>query len=216
VSGNIEALNFENAVRLIDVKSTGETNVELPVKPGLAAELAVQDADGRPLAGAWVVGLADSWPIIQQLKGATGTVYGLDPARPRKLNVYHAGKRLGATLAIRGDEKEPVVVKLRPLGGVTGRLLEADGRPFAGATVSLVLNRQIDHDLYRFAIPGGMQAVTDKDGRFTLDTAVPGVWFFLQIRKGNEYYRTNPQVGPHTVKPGGTFDLGERTVGPFS
>jgi RNA polymerase sigma factor (sigma-70 family) len=216
VAGNIEALNFENAVRLIDVKATGETNVELPVEPGLTAEIAVQDADGRPLAGAWVVGLADSWPIIQQLKGATGTVYGLDPARPRKLNVYHAGKRLGVTLAIRGDEKEPVVVKLRPLGGVNGRLLEADGRPLAGATVSLVLNRQIDNDLYRFAIPGGMQAVTDKDGRFTLDTLVPGVWFFLGIRKGNERYRTSPEIGPRTVRPGHTTDLGDRTVGPAS
>jgi RNA polymerase sigma factor (sigma-70 family) len=215
VSGNtFEVLSFENAARVIDVQATGETSVELPVDPGRTAELAVQDADGRPLAGAWVAGLADCWPITRQLKGTTGTVYGLDPARPRRLNVYHAGKRLAATLTIHGDEKEPVVVKLQPLGRVTGRLVEADGQPFAGATVLLVLNREIDNELYRFAIPDGGRAVTDKDGRFTLDTAVPGVWFYVGVRKGNEFFAL--KLGPRTVKPGQTSDLGDRTVGPGS
>jgi RNA polymerase sigma factor (sigma-70 family) len=216
-SGNtVEILSSENAVRVIDVKTTGETDVELSVDPGRTAEIAVQDADGQPLAGAWVAGVADRWPIVRQLQGATGTVYGLDPARPRKLHVYHAGKRLAATLTIRADEKEPVVAKLQPLGRVVGRLLDADGRPFAGAAVSLVLNSEIDHDLYRYAIPDGRQAVTGKDGRFTLDTVVPGIWFYLGIRKGNETFGTTPKLGPRTVRPGQTSDVGDRTVGPAS
>jgi RNA polymerase sigma factor (sigma-70 family) len=217
VSGDTnEILKHENAVRVIDVKATGESTVELAMDPGLTAEIAVRDADGKPLSGAWVAGLTDIWPLARQLKEPTGTVYALDPAKPRTLDLYHADKRLGAVVKVRGDEREPVVAKLQPLGRVTGRLLEVDGRPFAGASVLLVVNNDIDRALYRSAFPDGKQAVTDKDGRFTLDNVVPGVWFYLQIRKGNEHYRTSPQIGPHAVKPGGTTDLGDRSVGPAS
>jgi RNA polymerase sigma factor (sigma-70 family) len=212
---SVEFLNMANAVRVIDVKAAGETNVDLFVDPGLTAEIAVQDADGRPLAGAWVAGVTECWPLTQHLKGATGTVYALSPANPRRLDVYHAGKRLGTTVVVRGDEKEPVVAKLQPLGRVTGRLLGAEGRPLAGASVSLFMNREIDRELYRFAIPDGGQTVTDKDGRFSLDGALHGVWFNLHIRKGNEYYRCDKPIGARTVKPGGTVDLGERSVGPI-
>jgi protocatechuate 3,4-dioxygenase beta subunit len=206
-----EFLRNENVVKVIDVKASGEA-VDLFVDRGMTAKITVADADGRPLAGARVSGLAEHWPIAFRLDGPSATVYALDPAKPRALAFYHPEKRLGGTATVRGDEKEPVVVKLGPLARLTGRLLDTDGQPLAGAEVSLGTNRVIDGELYRFATPAGARAVTDKDGRFTLDDAVPGIWFYLQIRKGKYYYRPKPTLWERQFKPGQTVDLGDRTV----
>src|SRR5262249_17137365 len=155
-----ESLSVENAVKVIDIKEDEETKVELFVDRGVTARLTVHDADGKPLAGAWVAGLTDSWPITYALPEPTATVYALDPEKPRTLGVFHAEKKLGGKVTVRGDEKEPVIVKLGPVGEVTGRLMEADGNPLAGATVSFNSPSPIARELYRFANPTGQRVLT--------------------------------------------------------
>jgi hypothetical protein len=213
-AGGTEFLRTEHIAKVIDIKDSGETEVELFIDRGVTGKVTVQDADGRPLAGAWAAGLTDHWPITYRLTEPTATVYALDPTKPRALAFYHPDKRLGGTVTVRGDEKEPVVAKLGPLARLTGRLLDTDGQPLAGMTVSLNHPHEIDSELYRFAAPAGARAVTGKDGRFTLDAVVPGVWFDLQIRKGKDYYRARPTVWRRQPKPGQAIDLGDRTVAP--
>jgi hypothetical protein len=182
------------------------------VDRGVTARIAVQDAEGVPLAGAWVAGLTEHWPLTYQLPEPAATVYALGPDRPRELALYHPGKRLGGTAVVRGDEKGPVVVKLGPVGRVSGRLLEADGTPLAGAEVSVNARGQAGGELYRFARPTGKPAVTDKDGRFVLSGVVPGVPFYLQMHKGEQYFGGKPKIGLQRLKPGESVDLGDRTV----
>jgi hypothetical protein len=117
-------------------------------------------------------------------------------------------------LLLRGDETETVVVKLEPLARVTGHLLDAERQPLAGLTVSLVQPREIDRELYRFAGPPGAKAVTDKDGRFTLDAVVPGVRTGVNIQRGDEHYQGDPRIVPRTLKPGETYHLGDCVVVP--
>jgi RNA polymerase sigma factor (sigma-70 family) len=209
-----EFLDVENAVKVVDVKDTGETEVNLFVDPGVSAKIIVQDADGRPLDGTWVSGLTDHYPITYRLPESTATVYTLDPATPRTLALYHADRRLGGLVTVRGDEKEPVVAKLGPVGRVTGRLLDVDGQPFAGITVSVSPLREIDRELYRFARFPGHPVRTDKDGRFALDGVLPEMPFVPGFRKGNEYYASKPKIGRQKLKPGETLDLGDRTLQP--
>jgi hypothetical protein len=211
-AGGLEFLSIEHAVQIVDVKDTGETTVELSVDRGVTARVTVQGADGAPLAGAWVAGLTEGWPTAYQVPEPTATVYALGPDRPRELVVYHPGKRLGGTAVVRGDEKGPVVVKLGPVGRVSGRLLEADGTPLAGAEVSVNTRGRAGRELYRFAKPTGKPVITDKDGRFVLTGVVPGVSFYLQIRKGEEYFGGKPKLGLRRLKPGESLDLGDRTV----
>ncbi len=214
-AGNfVEFPGIEHALKVVDVKTTGETSVDLFVERGITGKLTVQDADGKPLAGAWVAGLTDAWPITFRLPGPTATVYALDPTRPRPLALYHPDRRLGGTVTVRGDEKEPVVAKLGPLARATGRLLDPDGRPLAGADVSLDGFRTVESELFRFAAPAGARAVTDKDGRFMLDGVVPGARFVLRIKKGKDYYNSKPRMAWHRLDPGERFDFGDRTVAP--
>src|SRR5262249_20785374 len=150
-AGGIEFLAIENAVKVLDLKENEEAKVELFAERGVTGRVLVQDADGKPLAGAWVAGLADSWPVTYKLPEPTATVYALNPEKPRTLAVVHPEKQLGGTATIRGDEKEPVVVKLGPLGKVAGRLLDTEGNPFAGAEVSINARGNAASELYRFA-----------------------------------------------------------------
>jgi RNA polymerase sigma factor (sigma-70 family) len=209
-TGGPEHLINRNIAKVVDVNATGKANLELLADRGTTGKITVQDAEGRPLAGAWVSGLADYGAITFRMTDPTATVYALDVERPRTLAFYHPEKRLGGTATVRGDEKEPVVAKIEPLGRVTGRLLDIDRQPLAGLSVVLDLRREIDTALYRTAGSAGVVAVTDKDGRFTLDAVVPGMRFGLQVRRGRDFYSIIPIVGQRQLKAGETFDCGER------
>src|SRR5262249_11200862 len=140
------------------------------------------------------------------------TVYALNPEKPRTLALFHPDKKLGGTVTIRGNEKEPVVARLGPTGTVAGRLLEADANPLAGAEVSINAQGVVASELYRFAAPTGKPVLTAKDGRFTLSRVVPGVSFYLQIRKGEQFFGGKPKLGLRKLKPAESLDLGDRTV----
>jgi hypothetical protein len=214
-AGGLEFLRLEHIVKVLDLKEDGgEVKVELYVERGGTAKVVVQDADGKPLTNVIAAGITDGWPITYRFKGPSLPVYALDPEYPRRLVFLHPGKKLGGTVTLRGDEKEPVVVKLAPLGAVTGRFLEVEGAPLAGAEISLTGADVITRELYRFLGPAAPVVKTDKDGRFTLPSVVPGVKFYVQTRQGKTYYVGEPKIGLREVEPGKTLDLGERKLMP--
>lgn len=204
----------DNAVKVIDVKESGETRVELFVDRGTIARIAVQDADGNPLAGAWASGLTEHWPIAYKLPEATATVYALNPDKPRTMAFYHPQKRLGGTAVVRGDEKEAVVVKLAPMGKVMGRLLDENGHPLDGVEVSINPPGATGSELYRFAAPSGKPVRTDKDGRFRIESVVPNLKFWLNLRRERTYFVGEPRIGTRQVKPAETLDLGDLRIKP--
>ena len=210
----IDFLSVENAARVIDVKPEGETTVELSLDRGATATLSVQDADGKPLAGAWIAGITEHWPITYRLPEPTAPVYALDPKKPRLLTAYHPEKKLGGAVAVRGDEKESVVLKLGPLGSVTGTLTDTDGKPLGGVDVS-VRPDGTGSELERFANPSGKPVRTDRDGKFTLTGVVPGMPFRLQVQQGEQFYGGAPKIGQRMVKPGEALDLGVRKMEPL-
>jgi RNA polymerase sigma factor (sigma-70 family) len=204
-----------NAVKVIDAKEDGETRVELFVDRGATARIAVQDADGKPLTGAWAGGLTDCYPFVYQLPEATATVYALNPDKPRAMAFFHAEKKLGGTVTVRGNEKGPVVVKLAPLGHLSGRLLDADGNPLEGVEVSLSPETRSGGELYRVAAPPSSKPVrTNKHGRFHIEGVVPGLKFLLLLRGQIPYYPPGGvAVKQVQVKPGEKLDLGDVRIG---
>jgi RNA polymerase sigma factor (sigma-70 family) len=207
-------LDEANAAKVVDVKETGETVVDLFVDRGATVKLVVQDPDGRPLAGVWVAGVAEVSRRTVRLTGSTATVYALDPERPRNLILYHPEGHLGGTVTIDSGQKEPVVARLGLLARVTGRLLDADGQPLAGATAEVVPLGPLGFDLYQTADPGGPAVTADKDGRFTLADLIPGMSFTLLYRKGQTSYAVKGRDKTLSLKAGESRDVGDRTLEP--
>ena len=140
-------------------------------------------------------------------KDAT-TVLALDPKAPRTIHVLHVAKKLGGAVVIRGDEQEPVTVKLAPVGAITGKVLDSDGQPIAGVSVGVQFNVATASELYRQVNLSQTPPKTDKNGLFRLDGIVPGMKFYLSMMKGQEYYTGEPKIGQKQVKSGETLDLG--------
>jgi RNA polymerase sigma factor (sigma-70 family) len=210
----VEFLDEANAVKVVDIKETGQTTVEVSFDRGVTAKLVIQDADGQPLAGAWVAGVTEHWAVTYRLKDPVATVFALDRTKPRTLVAYHPERHLGGTITIDPEAKGPTVAKLGPLARVTGRLLDADGQPLAGATVSLFPIGRTAIELYRDVHPGGPPVASDKEGRFTLVDVVPGIALQLQYLKGQTTYAAKQRDKTLTLKPGETLDVGDRTLEP--
>jgi hypothetical protein len=133
-----------NAIVPIDVSADDPKSItcDIYLEPGRVINGNVVGPDDKPLEGAYAVGLAGV-PIFwgfadSKLSKATFTAGGLDPARPRSLFFFHAEKKLAKLHPVRGDEKEPVTVRLEPLGAVAGRLLDSAGKPRAGLKVAVM------------------------------------------------------------------------------
>jgi RNA polymerase sigma factor (sigma-70 family) len=207
--GSVEFLSVENAVKVIDIKENGATQVDLFVDRGRTTQIELRDAEGQPLAGAWAAGLTDHWPITYKLPATTATVYALNPEKPRTMAFFHGDKKIGGTAVVRGDEKEPVIVKLAPLGQVSGRLLDVDGNALDGVDISVNPIRDIGSELYRFAAGLNTPVRTDKDGSFRLTGVLPGLKFYLSLRRERTYFVGVPRIGARQVKPGETLKLGD-------
>lgn len=213
-ANGLEFINGENAVKVIDAQIKGQNRVELFVDRGGTRQIEVRDAEGKPLSGVWAAGLTETWPITFQLPDATATVYALTPDKPRTMAFFHSEKKLGGTAIVRGEEKEPVIVRLAPLSQAIGRLLDAEGKPLEGVEVSIQPRTIIGRELYRFAVASGKMSRTDKHGRFRLANIVPNLQFEFRLRRERTYFRGEPRLGIKQVKPGETLDLGDVRVKP--
>lgn len=155
------------------------------------------DPDGRPLDGVRVLGL-NEWGYWLNT-GAEFTVESLQPNKRRVLHFMHDKKKLAGYVVLRGDEKTPLEVRLKPWCTLTGRLVALQGEPVAGANVGC----------------GSLYVQTGKDGRFRIEGLVDGVKFDLSVTK-DDYVRHVIGGEPKglTIKAGETKDLGDLCVKP--
>jgi protocatechuate 3,4-dioxygenase beta subunit len=133
---------------------------------------------------------------------------------PRSVAFFHRVRKLAALVTLRGDEKEPVTVRLTPAGTLTGRLLDADGQPVG------------DAEIYTFyAMPQGanrsgfllrdLPPRTDKNGRFRLEAIVPGLKATdLHFLKGRQLWVPQIRLEIKALQSGQTLDLGDVRVKP--
>jgi len=213
--GGVEILTNEQAVKYLNLaEDAGSVTLDLHLHRGKTAKLAIRDPEGQPLAGAIVSGVTAAWPITFAVKSAECAVYALDPAKPRTLAIYHPGRNFGAAVAVRGDEAQPVLANLQPAGTVTGRILDADGQPLAGADVLVSFPAYAGSELERYRQQQRSPVRTDKDGRFKLEGVVPGLKFaFNGVRKGAMLFIPAARPQLKEVTTGEMLDLGDiRTV----
>ncbi len=219
-----------HAVVPIDIAENDKNSQDITItlEPGRTRTGTVVGPDGQPLAGAHVAGLTPlaRWlfrgsPQGVRSKGlpsANFTALGLNPRKARNIVFFHPEKKLGKVQAVRGDEAGPLTVRLEPLGSVTGRILDAKGRPWAGLKVRADLTRLIAayKDLpweLMDNLGPTMEVITttDREGKFRIDGLLPGLQYNLlfnvgEIKPGSTIaaYRENLKV-----EVGKTKDLGD-------
>jgi hypothetical protein len=197
---------------------------EIALEPAKPIPGEVQGPDGKPLGGYYVTGLTGSphHYSFERLRhdNPSFRVRGLDPNRPRTVVFFHPEKKLGKVQVVRGDEVTPFQVRLGALSSVTGRILDADGRPRPGLTVHARISQkpedtvQLPIDiLFDGAWRQSLEArgTTDVGGRFLLDGLMPGRSYTLEVREGEgsgtvEFLR---QPDGWATESGKTKELGD-------
>jgi protocatechuate 3,4-dioxygenase beta subunit len=206
-----EDLGFSNACKVVDVpEGGGPVTCDLMLDPGRTATVHLEDPEGKPLPGVLAAGVSSAALRAVPLTTATCPVYTLDPVRPRRMVFLHPGRKLAAVATVRGDERGPVTVRLKPAATVTGRALDAEGQPLAGAEVHMIYGGEAGGQLSKMAVNLLVAPRTDRDGRFRLDGVMPGVEVeLLGFVKGQEVLVARRLKGLKSLAFGKTLDLGD-------
>jgi hypothetical protein len=200
------------AVQPVDIApGTASINYDLTFDSGAVRTGIVLDPEGKPLAGANMIGESyrNTYRFIS-LVGSDFTVYGLSesPLLPRTLIFRHEGKGLGKAVQVGPNDRDPIEARLEPTATITGRLLDDAEQALAGVEVCVWWlidepTRQTHHD---FVPP--LQATTDQAGRFRIDGIVPGLKQKIQA-KGFKSGRSGFILEDWTPKTGEVKALGE-------
>jgi len=206
--------------------------VEFVLSSGRTVKGKLIGPDDQPVAGAQAAGLRDDWTgdVHQALKSAEFTVLDLKADRPRLVCFIHEEKKLAGSVLVRGNEKEPITVKLAPWATVSGRLLDAAGMPIKNATLDFteIPPRKpgeplsLETGLHVF-VRWGYRSMpdptprTDEEGRFRVVGLIPGLKYNLAK------YESDTPMGRHVglafselvLQSGEARDLGDVTLRPF-
>jgi hypothetical protein len=191
--------------------------VRIALDAGQKVKGKVLGPDGQPLAGAVARGLKSSPLVFGEwergpLKGAEFEAAGLDPKRPRALLFLHKEKKLAGMVRASGEEKGPVEVTLRPWATLTGRLVDADGRPQADVKLSFVKGLE-EPDPEAVGDLPHEEIRTDAAGRFRVSGFAPGLRYNLAAIRSNAVVA---KVADGTqFKEGEEKDVGDVVVKPM-
>ncbi|QJW99888.1 hypothetical protein FTUN_7511 [Frigoriglobus tundricola] len=175
-------INF-TAIASVEAKAGAEsTRRDVTLDPGWTFTGSLIGPDGKPVTGAqWLAVESASARWTDKMEGAAFTVAKFNPKSPRDILFRHAEKGLVGILQPPAENGGRVTVRMQPGATVTGRLLDADGRPRAGIRVELwVRTKQTPH----FEDYSPKSIVTDKDGRFRIEALVPEFRFMLFHTEG--------------------------------
>jgi hypothetical protein len=180
--------------RVIDSTKTDKPLVfDIELDTGRKLKGTLLGPDGKPVTGATAHGLNYNHGNLglgytpsqedRLLKKAAFTVLRLQAGTPRTVSFVHKERKLVGYVVLSGKEKGRITVRLQPWGVVTGRLVDADGKPLPADTRIRVGWR------YRSLPAPGMRpadpvATSDAEGRFRLEGLLPGPKFGLVLTPG--------------------------------
>jgi RNA polymerase sigma factor (sigma-70 family) len=181
-------------------KGTEVYRRDVTVDPGLTVTGTLFGPDGKPLAGARAYCLTgrSGWGG-KPLPTASFTVRAFNPRRPRPIFFLHPERRLVGAFQPPADDPAPVSIHMSAGAAVTGRLVDADGQPRSNVELSLAF-RSRARDLWASYFPDAVR--TGPDGRFRIETLLPGQQFYLSDGRGERYFGEG-------LRAGMTKDLGD-------
>ncbi len=200
-----------------------EFHQDLVLQPSPAVRVHLLDPEGKPLTHAMTWGRFPHERDFgdNNLYDQSQTlVSGLDPKESRTVVFLHRVRKLGAILVLKAgevtDDAERTVT-LRPCATITGRLVDADGKPVTGG-IEVQLRKEgsrqrANSEPSELSLPG--QAL-EADGRFRIDSLAPGGSYTLRardrlvwsIKMEPETFKAFELASNLEAEPGQVIDLG--------
>jgi hypothetical protein len=178
-------INYGAVASVDPAKGVRSVKRDMTLDPGWTFTGTVLGPDGKPLAGARGCGLTNRTSRArwdgEARKTAEFTVRSFNPRRPREVFFQHAEMGLVGVVQPPSENGGAVTVRMEPGAAVTGRLVDADGRPRAGVELELIVRTAKDGG-EAFGSPQPVQ--TDPDGRFRIGALLPTYEYQLSDRKG--------------------------------
>jgi hypothetical protein len=214
----------------IDVSEKDEKSgvCAIALRPAHSLGLNVTGPDGKPVSGAYAAGLHAVWQFgrrTEKVQGDSARVHGLTPKDEHAVMFIHPEKKLARVQKVTVEDKEPLTVRLEPMGALAGRVLDSAGRPRPGVNVKASyraaeleearkagkdyegLPRELLFDYPAWAAILNREVTTDKDGKFRIDGLIPGLKYDLGVNDGTpEDVLRRERL---TVEPGKANDLGD-------
>jgi beta-lactamase regulating signal transducer with metallopeptidase domain/protocatechuate 3,4-dioxygenase beta subunit len=197
-----------NAVARIDpAKGVSSVNCDVTLDQGWTFTGTVLGPEGTPLAGARAFGLTDREVWEQEgMSRADFAVRQFNPRRPREVLLQHTEKGLIGVASSPKFEDDSIVVQMRPGAVVTARLLDADGRPWAGVKLHLDV-QTLSKGKPRWNGYSPEILKTDQEGRLRLEALLPGYAYRLTHYFSEE--RKSRLIFGEALRSGQTNDLGD-------
>ncbi len=207
---------------------TDPIHVELALRSGKTVAGRLVDSEGNSVNGVDAEGIAARRVGRSKLESAEFTVTGVRDGEERTVIFRHPDRELGAIVTFSGEEREPVMVTLRSLATLGGRIVDSEGRPIPGVPLAVLSEgagkfiqqrRSGQEPVGRRPIELGADdevGMTDVDGRFRAKGLIPGIKGEL-IGGPPEALREGTNILPSvlatfTLRSGETRDLGDRTL----
>jgi hypothetical protein len=199
---------FNTLVEINPAKDAESIVRDVVLDPGKTVTGTIVDPDGKPVKGVDVDHVGGVWFHEQDLPTADFRIPGIDPKHPRWFFFRHRGQNLGAVVFLKGDEPQPLTVRLQKCGTITGRLVNADGLPRAGWIMGTVNPGQMN--VKEGELGSGFHHGVGKDGRFRIECVFPGLTFTVHTGTNPSYF--NPEIPDLTLQPGEVKELGDVKV----
>jgi hypothetical protein len=200
--------NYSAIARIDPPKGVESVKRDVTLDPGWTFTVTVLAPDGKPLAGAWGIGLTGYWWEPERIKTAEFTVRGFNPRHPRDVLFQHLENGLVGVARPPKDNGDSITVKMQPGATVTGRLVDTDGRPRAGVALEVWVHDSKEEPAWpswsRYSSPEGIN--TDREGRFRIEALLPGYEFNLYEAKGD---RRGELLFGDGLRSGQTKNLGD-------
>jgi RNA polymerase sigma factor (sigma-70 family) len=189
--------------------------LNLQIDPGHAITVTAVDSDGRPVSGTVATGVCSITSTEYSQEAATIDVVGLDPSSPRRLTIVHRERKLIGSVYLKGDETQPLTVRLVPYGTITGRVLGHDRRPLEGLGILSAGGshpKRLEEQAVLAGGASGSGIPVDRDGRFRVEGLIPGLKYSADAGAGMNLL--GPLFRDLILAPGETRDLGDIKLAP--
>jgi hypothetical protein len=171
----------------------------------------VLDPAGQPLWGCFFFGREFEPSYFIPLNSATFTVRLRQADEVRRLLFVHKERKLAGSLILKGAKQGPLSVRLQPWGVVSGRVVDAQGKPKANVLILGQAPPQRAKPPDYGWLPERHYR-TDQEGRFHIEGLAPKMKYDLEVVEN--FQRVGLVAVDVTVESGQTKDLGDLTILP--